>query len=297
MNINRLELIRQIIGRRAMKTSEIILELEKEGFEVSAKTVQRDIKHLEEIYDIERSNSGIRLGREISTERKVLRKFSKRLLLNKEINANRSNGHILSSRPLMQNLDELILCLRAIEENRILTFKYRNQHKGENKSRQVYPLKLKEDQGRWYIAGVEMNGDLLVKYFGIDRLSKTKIGDQYSKNLNKNPEVIMQLENLTKRLGVSYPIFKDDKPERIELWVSDFLLPYWKETPVHESQKITSYRKNGYTKVHLNLIPNIDLIKLIISQLGDVKLIGPQRLKNHIRESYGNFMETILSDK
>jgi hypothetical protein len=106
--------------------------------------------------------------------------------------------------------------------------------------------------------------------------------------------VIDQVDDFKYRLGVSYPTFGETKREVVQLAVSDFLLNYWRSKPIHTSQRITKEKIDGYTIVTFILIPNIDLIKLIVSGLGDVRLISPIALKKYIQKEYKGLMKNIF---
>jgi hypothetical protein len=95
-------------------------------------------------------------------------------------------------------------------------------------------------------------------------------------------------------IGINRPIFKDLTPHKIELAISDKYLDYCKTKPLHHTQKITGIRIDGFTVVEYILIPNIDLFKLIISELGDIKLIGSEKVKKYMKKEYNQLMKQIL---
>ena len=72
-------------------------------------------------------------------------------------------------------------------------------------------------------------------------------------------------------------------------------LNYWKNNPIHPTQQITTEKIDGYTKVTFLLVPNIDLVKLIVSGLGAIKLIGPMGLREYIQNEYGGIMKNLFT--
>jgi len=56
--------------------------------------------------------------------------------------------------------------------------------------------------------------------------------------------------------------------------------------PVHFTQYITGEKRHGFNIVEFVLVPNIDLVKLIVSSLGEVKLIEPDSLKKRIEDNF-----------
>jgi hypothetical protein len=52
-----------------------------------------------------------------------------------------------------------------------------------------------------------------------------------------------------------------------------------------------------YTLVTYLLVPNYDLIKVIVAGLGDVVLEGPEKLKDYIRNKFGRLMSNVVRSK
>ncbi len=49
-----------------------------------------------------------------------------------------------------------------------------------------------------------------------------------------------------------------------------------------------------YTLVTYILVPNYDLIKVIVAGLGDIILEGPESLKDYIRNKFGGLMSKVV---
>jgi predicted DNA-binding transcriptional regulator YafY len=74
--------------------------------------------------------------------------------------------------------------------------------------------------------------------------------------------------------------------------VSESYLGYLTNNPVHYTQRI-SKKDDDWSIITYNLIPNLDLIKFILSQVGDIKVIEPVNLKKFIRKQYKNLIYDI----
>lgn len=199
---------------------------------------------------------------------------------------------IIDNTPKMnKGLENIPLLIDGIVKKMYVQFIY-NKHNGEISERDVLPLRLIEYSNMWYLIALT-KGSEDIRTFGLDRIFELKITKKlFREKLTKNIE--NQIANFEKMIGVSMPIVRPEKPVLIELGVSDFLLDYWKSKPLHATQIITSEKRNGFTIVKLFVIPNIDLIKIIISGLGEIHLFGPQSVKDYINEEYKKKISTII---
>ncbi|SEL04326.1 hypothetical protein SAMN04488008_102675 [Maribacter orientalis] len=83
-------------------------------------------------------------------------------------------------------------------------------------------------------------------------------------------------------------------------------LNYIKAKKLHYSQTITSEtkelvnfatkKKMTYTMVTFVLVPNYDLIKTIVSQLGDIILSEPPALRKYIEEKFSGLVSEVTMD-
>lgn len=89
-------------------------------------------------------------------------------------------------------------------------------------------------------------------------------------------------------MGVTRCIIPHEKKLLITLGVSDFLLDYWKTRPVHFTQNITGNKNGSLNEVEFLLVPNIDFVKLITSELGELAIIKPLFLKKLIQTDFLN---------
>lgn len=293
MDIIRLEAIIEMISIGPKKKSEIASILEEKGLGRDARTIQRDLAKIEESYELKRGRNGVQIVKKLESGNKMFNALVSTVQLQRLFEQNEYLDHIIDYQPKERNFEIIPDLLRAIDQKRIVLFNYKKHGKEVGQRKSVIPLKIREDQGRWYLAGVEV-GTEMVKYFGMDRMHQFCVGNIYKdKGINWSG-IQKQLEMLKNKIGVSYPTFDNAVIEHIFLEVSDFLIPYWRSKPVHKSQYITEIKKNGFTQVHLKLIPNIDLVKLIYSQVGDVRLIGPKHLKEYIKSEYKNKINKII---
>ena len=143
--------------------------------------------------------------------------------------------------------------------------------------------------------------------FGIDRMENLELLDKFLPEEVEGAEE--EIELFKRRLGAAKPMdryFKDGivKPQLIKLWVSSFYLNYLKTKKLHYSQIITNETKEfvnfarkekmTYTMVTYVLVPNYDLIKIIVSGLGDIIIDEPKSLKKYIKYKFKGLTTMIL---
>ena len=127
-------------------------------------------------------------------------------------------------------------------------------------------------------------------------------------NPDKVEEAEGAIELFKRRIGAAKPMdnyFKDGKvkPQLIKFWVSSFYLNYIKAKKLHYSQTITSEtkelvnfatkKKMTYTMVTYMIVPNYDLIKVIVSGLGDIILDNPDSLKIYIKNKFDGLVQRV----
>ena len=297
-NIVRLTTIKYFLSRTFKTKNDILEFLEEKGEYISPRTLERDLKQLKEDLGFEliyKKNKGYFIDISKSSDIELLERYDEVVkLLNLTSENSEAVKYILNTSPVMSGIDQLPILFEAFKEKRILSFKYHkfNESIESDKIRTVIPLWIKEHNGRWYLMALPIDGNE-IRVFGIDRIydiNKLELYDELliTENIQK------QIDNYKFMIGINKPIFKDLTPHKIELAISDKYLDYCKTKPLHHTQKITNTRIDDYTLVEYILIPNIDLFKLIISELGDIKLIGSEKVKKYMKKEYNQLMKQIL---
>ena len=292
--ISRLTLVLKYITGIYRTKKEIIAYLEENDYFISNKTLERDLKFLKDWeYDVEYTQRGYIIRQQVKFENELFRRFNELFKIKEIINKESEFlDYVLDTSTEMTGVELLPELFDAFKQQRKVEFIYKKFDSIDKTLRKVIPLWLKEDEGRWYLIGIE-DDKTEIRTFGLDRIHNLKILDSYDIDMIA-VEIVEQIDDFKYMIGITKPIFENSKRYFIELGVSDFLLEYWKSKPIHTTQNITNIKKGKYTIVEFTLIPNITLIKLIVSGLGDIKLIRPKNLKNHIIDKYGEVFSDIL---
>lgn len=301
-NIQRLSAIKYFLSRTFKTKIEILKYLEEKGEFVSARTLERDLKQLKEDLGFElvyKKNQGYFIDISKNYEAELLLRYDEVVkVLNLTNDNSEAVKYILNTTPVMSGIDLLPELFNAFKEKRILSFNYKKfndngpQELNNDLLRQVIPLWLKEHNGRWYLMALPINGNS-IRVFGIDRIQNIEKLAVYDTALITE-DVQKQVDVYKYMIGINKPTFEDVTPHKIELAISDNYIDYCKTKPIHQTQKITNRRIGNYTIVEYILIPNIDFFKLIVSELGDIKLIGSDKVKKHMKKEYNQLMKKIL---
>lgn len=129
---------------------------------------------------------------------------------------------------------------------------------------------LKEYNNRWFVFG--KNAD----YNNLINLALDRIVEVEEASAPYEPTRINFEEYFEDALGVS--IVPGQEPQKIILRIEKSLWPYIKTKPIHGSQKVLC-RKEEYTYVQLELIPNYELESQILQFGEKMEVIEPGELR------------------
>ncbi|NER10022.1 Predicted DNA-binding transcriptional regulator YafY, contains an HTH and WYL domains [Muriicola jejuensis] len=317
-NIERLVLIKNLLSVRPRSSAELLSHIEEKGGLIeSARTIARDIKVLRDLgYEIENPTK-IRGYLLVNTGYKedLLERYNDYLKLSKLPETKNEDGLITT--PQLRGVEMLPNLFKAVDDFYEIEFDHKGYTSKTKKTSEfltwrVFPLLLKEYQSKWhlhtYVPSLTENN---FRTFGIDRMSNLKLLAKFDPN--RVPNADEEIELFKKRLGSAKPLddynYQDLKgqPQFIKIWVSSFYLNYLKAKKLHFTQNITNETKvllnfaekkeMTYTLVTYLLVPNYDLIKVIVAGLGDIILEQPESLKVYISNKFNGLISKIIIDK
>jgi predicted DNA-binding transcriptional regulator YafY len=258
------------------------------GFEVSERTLDRDIDSLRVEFGIELAYSQVRKGYYVDRERSInVNSFYKFLeyaqnadMLSQRIREDRENlGFIhFESQGSLTGLDLLKDLMFAIRNHRIIEFTHYNFLKETRKQYHVHPYGLKEYQNRWYVVGRVPRIDNPLK-FGIDRIEELKVLEE-----TFEPEPDFDIHDLFDDVvGLSHT---ESKKEEVVLRFTPLQGKYIKTLPIHESQEIVEEDEEQGMKVRIKVKPNFELIQKLMMQCEAVTVLQPQWLADEMQRIY-----------
>lgn len=300
MNQNMGRLIRYILiiqklsgKRKYIPADELIsylnLQMELRGYEVglSIRTLQRDIKDIAEMFDVEiRNYRGYGYYVDERSEETDIR--YQELLMNFDLltSMNQSSqavGFILPEHHRPKGSDSIPILISAIKEQRFVEFDYILVRKGNQLiSKSVKPHFLKESLGLWYLLALDEHDTL--KAYSIDRMQNINVADKtFKRDETINPDELFKH---------SYGIWDDPSMpvEEIELSYSPLDGKFIKTTPLHSSQKILIDNDIEF-RISLRLRITNDFVMALLSRSASLTVIKPPSLRARIRDIYKEAIE------
>lgn len=287
--IHRIFLIINQTQRKKYTTfQEIINYLYDNGFEISRRTLERDIEMIRNEFKIELLYNPERKGYYIDTDNSPQLDFYLKLF-EFSVTANVLNDLILKGKDsfkyiffentgILQGVENLNVFLKAIRFREIVKICHFHYEKNKTTEYVIKPCILKEYQGRWYVGALVMPDDYFL-LFGIDRIIKCEFtGKKFS--IKKNTDYSKRFKDI---IGLEIP--KDVLKEKIIITTDLIQAHYFKSLPLHSSQLILQKGDNEY-QIILEVYPNIEL-KMKLLALGEkIKIIEPKWLANDIKETF-----------
>jgi predicted DNA-binding transcriptional regulator YafY len=163
--------------------------------------------------------------------------------------------------------------LEAIKQQLVITFDYTSFVSGEMKPRKVLPLLLKEYSNRWYLISFDLSKNTYITY-GLDRMEEVEVSkERMSRPADFNADNFFKYA-----VGITSG---NTPPEIVEFKAKTIAAKYIDSLPFHTSQKVIAMNDTGFT-FSLEVNVSEELIRLILSYGGDVKVLKPKSLKKEI---------------
>ncbi len=163
----------------------------------------------------------------------------------------------------------------AIINERVLNVSYKDFKSQESYPLTFHPYYLKQYNERWFAFGLNADKEISNWNLALDRieaLSETNL--KYEKSERDWDEYFFDIIGVTRPEGISL--------EKIALLFSSDVAPYVITKPLHPTQKHRQLPEG--LEVVIEVIPNFELERLIISFGDQVKVISPESLRKKISQ-------------
>lgn len=171
-------------------------------------------------------------------------------------------------------LDEIY---QAIIKKVALVITYKSFKSKEENKFHFHPFILKEFNNRWFLIG-KKKGSQPITNLALDRITAIDY-DFTLPYLEENFDAESFYENV---VGVT--VNTGLKPKRIELWVDAENAPYVITKPLHATQRIIQQNEDGTIIVHLFIIPNYELERLLLGFGCGIEILRPENLRNRMKK-------------
>lgn len=264
---------------------EIKDHLYEHGFEISNRTLQRDIEQIRNEFDLELRYNTSRRGYDIDYSNSVnveaffrfLEIVNTASLLSETLADSKNSLENISFGSFggMSGTENLKPILTAIKEKRKIAFEHFNFHKNKKRKYNLKPYLIREYQNRWYVVGV-VSGFEDLRTFGIDRIENLEVKTEtFQPDKTINPK-----ELFDSIIGVVYSL---GKKQEVILSFTPTQGKYVKTLPLHQSQQIL-VDNDHELRISLNIIPNFEFMQQILLHGDTVKVIEPEWLVEEVKE-------------
>ncbi len=260
--------------------------LKEKDFKISNRTIERDIERIRADFGLEiaysKTNNGYYIDEDKSVRVDSFFKFLEIVSL-----ADIFSESLLDSNKILdyvsfddsryfkgvENLRDILI---AISQKRKILFIHENFELHTLKKYTITPLLLKEYENRWYVIGVP-DGMNKIRTFGVDRLSKLKVGKSSKIKKNNFDKQIQNFENI---VGIN---FEDGKPVNMSLLVDELHIKYMRSLPLHHSQSIHPKNSENKHQVDFYLIPNYEFMTQILKMGDSSEVISPVEFRDEVK--------------
>jgi len=273
-----------ILERMAYRPTfaELKAHLEEQGFEISARTLQRDIEQvrielgLEIAYDRNSNTYHLADGPD---DRAAILPLLERAVLGELLAA--AGGTIRQAAPhvviecngSLKGLHHWGSLLRAIRERREVVVSYQRFQTERVAQIRLRPVLLKEFRERWYVLGPAFTYDDPIS-LGLDRILGLRLtGTRFSAQLRDAVEAFY-----APVIGVDS---SPGKAERVVLRFTPLQGKYVKALPLHTSQRVVQDDAKGCV-VELLVMTNYELRQELLGLGSAVEVLEPKALRTAI---------------
>lgn len=275
----------------------IMDQLIQEDYKLSKRTLERDIARFRDLFDIhieynkrEKRYYVVELNESRANMISRIKEHTIQAELLSISNQKEFQNFIEFERSLAgPNVDIFRMAASAIHKNKILEISYQKYGSKTSKTYKVEPRLLKEYEHRWYLITTQ-KGKKTPIVFSMDsnRLLSAKI-------LSETFKPVMSMEKIQERfqaiIGVYYP---EDLEQEVLLALTETEAGYLESQPWHTSQKFIK-QEAGEWYYSFFLVPNIELVKKILTASPAIRVIKPDPLKLRIEEILHSSLELYKS--
>jgi|LakMenE18May11ns_1017448.scaffolds.fasta_scaffold9934814_3 predicted DNA-binding transcriptional regulator YafY len=264
---------------------EILDHLEDQGFNISPRTLQRDIDQIRNEFQIEINYNRLRNTYSISEEdgmpTETLVRFLEVLGTAELFSESLKEGNDLlnfvsfEDQGNLKGIEFLKTIIAAVRNKRKIEVNHVNFESGKRTLYIISPYLLKEYQSRWYVFGT-INNTNTFRTFGLDRIESLKI-------MKESFKPIKDLDPKSFFEDVVGLVYSDYDTEEVVLKVSAVQAKYLKALPLHKSQYVVSENE---TESHIRFIikPNFEFMQRILMMAERATIIKPKWFADEIKQ-------------
>ncbi|HYK45327.1 MAG TPA: WYL domain-containing protein [Parafilimonas sp.] len=254
--------------------------LHEQGFEISRRTLQRDIDAVRNEFSVSilfhRSRKGYYIDQEDSPGygklMKLIRLQSETEMLQQSL---RDEHEYISfeHQDEWSNIKWVQPLLDAIKHKKIVELSHFTFNREQPLQRRVEPYLLKEYQNRWYLLAINEEGE--IRTYGLDRITDALVTtDTFAPRKDFDPHTYY-----ANVIGLNHD---GSKCEEVVLAADPLTAKYMKSLKWHTSQEVHSENETEVV-FRMYVQPNFELKQKILSYGGSIRVLAPETLVKEIK--------------
>lgn len=271
--------------QQAPSMAELVDHLNEHGFELSRRTVERDLEDLRDEFGVaatyDRPSNTYALPPEQDADMPGLMQLLERAQLLELVQDGGGMGALnrylhFEGLGLLRGIRHMPPLLRAIRMRREARITYRKFGDAQARVHRMRPHQLREFHGRWYVLGPTDKHERPIA-LGLDRMEQVEVTASRFKRTDNDLDALYEHS-----IGVDT---SPGKPERVVLHFQPQQAPYVKALPMHASQQIMQEDANGLT-LTLYVMVNFELQQIIMGHGTAVHVLEPAHLAKSMRKAH-----------
>jgi len=184
----------------------------------------------------------------------------------------------------LKGLNFLDTLYQAIIKKIVLKITYKSFTSREENTFAFHAYILKEFNNRWFLIGKKKK-TAPIHNLALDRIIAIDF-DFQSEYIEDNFDAEQFYKNV---VGVT--VNSGLQPRKVELLIDKTNAPYVLTKPLHSSQRLISTNEDGSILVHLFVLENYELHRLLLGFGCGLEVISPERLRKQIKENFKQALE------
>lgn len=179
-----------------------------------------------------------------------------------------------------QGLEYLQFLMYAIEWEKEITFEYHSYKDNKAIIHTVYPYAIKEHTNRWYFIGYNAFFSNFTTYAIDDRLKGETL--KHTGNHFNRSAILFDI-NQHFKYTVGMTAYQNKPIEKVRLQFQYLQFKYFQSKPFHKYEKIKE-NPDKTVEVEMELRPNYELTRKIVSMGNGVKVLQPASLVKKVKD-------------
>lgn len=172
--------------------------------------------------------------------------------------------------------EEIILIRNAIDTRNIIKCFYKK------KDREVYPLKILNLEGYWYLIIYEPK-DERIKTFHLNTIKKIEIIES---NYLFDEEKVESFD-----MAITAYYKPEEEPITVQLFIDKKVAPYFKRKPLSKMQRPLSEEEDGSLEIEIIISDYMEIIPTIQRYMPYVQVIEPDELRDEVKKNIEKYLK------